>query len=408
MFYFIIGYRNIIKNFRRSVITMIPIIIGMISCLLTQGFFHWNINELKESMIHHGIGHYQLFAAGFSKHGNDEPYQYLIADATPILKELRRLPGVELVTPRMAFNGILSSGDRSTVVAGEAGNPGNEMKLNSYSGLRSGTRLNSAKPYGVMIGAGIARKLSAKIGDTLTLMSNMSDGGINAVDLEVAGITGSGYSGLDQVSVMTSLGVAQELLNMGRSVQKLVVLLKDTRETKRILPKIAAISAKYHLEYRDWETLAEFYHSVKLMYDVVYYIIILIVLAIVTFAISNTVNMTINERFREIGTMRALGTRRIQVAPIFVAESLLIGLGGGLIGLILSYLFIGFTEIIGGLPVVVNSSAGQPASMHVFFHPELTAILSCVALFSLVAMVAAIIPSRRAAKISITDALRWV
>jgi putative ABC transport system permease protein len=405
MFYLRLGFKNIIKNFRRSLITMISIIIGMTSCLLTYGFFNWNINELKESMIHSGIGHYQLYSKGFSKFGSDDPYKYLIKDVDPILKELRSIPGIELVTTRMAFSGILSSGDKSTVTIGEAGNPDNETKLNAYSGLQSGTNLSSGKPNGLIMGDGVARKLSAKMGDTLTLMGNMKDGGINAVDLELVGITHSGYSDLDNMSVSTSLGVIQNLLNIDHSVQKIVVLLKNTKDTKKTLSKIIQICKKYQLEYKDWETLAEFYRSVKLMYDVVFYIIILIVLAIVTFTISNTVNMNLNDRFREIGTIRALGTKRIQVALIFIVESLLLGVIGGFIGLVISFIFIGFTELIGGIPVMIKGTA-QP--MHIFFHPDVAAIVICMTLFSLVAMLASIIPSQRASKISISEALRWI
>jgi ABC-type lipoprotein release transport system permease subunit len=90
---------------------------------------------------------------------------------------------------------------------------------------------------------------------------------------------------------------------------------------------------------------------------------------------------------------------------IFIAESLLLGVIGSFIGLLISYIFIGFTELIGGLPVMING-AKQP--MYVFFHPDLRAIVICIALFSIVAMLASIIPSRRAAKISITEALRWI
>jgi putative ABC transport system permease protein len=407
MFYLIIGFRNIIKNLRRSLITMIPIIVGMIACLLTHGFFNWNMNALKESMIHKGIGHYQLFAAGFSKFGNDDPYRYLIQDAAPILKELRRIPEIELVTTRMAFSGIISSGDQSTVALGEAGNPESETKLNSYSGLKRGTNLSSGKPDGLIMGDGVARKLSAKVGQTLTLMGNMKDGGINAVDLELIGITHSGYSELDNMAVTVSLGVIQNLLNIDHSVQKIVILLKNTKDTPKILPEIRRIAQKYKLEYQDWQTLAEFYRSVKLMYDVVFEIIILIVLAIVIFTISNTVNMNLNDRIREIGTIRALGTKRIQVALIFIAESWLIGIMGGFAGLAGSYLFIGVIELMGGLPVRVNGSE-QSVLMHIFFRPELIVIVSCLALFSLVAVLAAIPPSRRASKIAITDALRWI
>ncbi len=407
MFYLKVGYRNIVKNLRRSLITMTSIIIGMVACLLTHGFFNWNINELKESMIHSGIGHYQLYAAGYSKFGNDDPYQYLISDAAPIIKELRRIPQIDLVTTRMSFSGILASGSQSTIVTGEAGNPENEKKLNSDTHLVKGTYLSSKEPDGIIIGDGVAKKLSAKIGDTLTLMGNMKDGGINAVDLKLVGITHSGYSELDNLSVTTSLSVIQNLLGIENNVQKIVILLKNTGDTSRILPMLIRISKKYQLEYKNWESLAEFYHSLKLMYNVVFDIIIFIVLAIVVFTISNTVNMNLSERFREIGTIRALGTKRGQVALIFIVESWLLGLAGGLLGLIISYLFIGFTECIGGLPVVIHG-AQKPVLMHVFFHPTLAVIIICIMLFSLVAMAASIIPSRRASKISITEALRWI
>jgi putative ABC transport system permease protein len=407
MFYFKIGFRNIIKNYRRSLITMISIVIGMVACLLTHGFFNWNISDMRESMIHNGIGHYQLFAEGFSKYGGDDPFKYLINDVEPILAELHRMPEAELVTTRMAFNGLLSSGEKTVVVTGEAGEPDNERKLNTYSGLINGSYLSWDHPNGLMIGDGVAKKLSAKLGDTLTLMSNMQGGGINAIDLKLVGITHKGQADLDNMLVSASLEDIKNLLYIDDSVQKVVVLLKDTGDTDKVLPRIKEICRKYKLEYKAWGSLAEFYQSLKVMYDVIFSIIILIVLAIVTFTISNTVNMNLNDRVREIGTIRALGTRRTQVALIFIAESTLIGVIGGAIGLVISYILIGFTELIGGIPVLIKG-VDQPYVMHVFFHPTLLGILLCMVLFVFVAVLASVNPSRRASKISIVDALRWI
>lgn len=405
MFYLKIGFRNIVKSFRRSLITMAPTIIGMIACLLTQGFFNWNMIEMKEAMIRNGTGHYQLYAAGFSEFGKDDPYRYLIKDVAPLINELQSVPGVQLVTARMAFNGILASGEKSAIVVGEAGNPEAEIRLNAYSGLVKGVALSPDKSNGLIIGAGVAQQLSAENGDILTLIGNIKDGGINAVDLELIGITESGYSNLDNISASTMLQTAQNLLNIDNSVQRIIVLLDRTEDMGKIYPKIEEITAKYGLEYRDWEALAEFYHSLKQMYDVVFNIIILIVLAIVTFTISNTVNMNIHDRIREIGTIRAQGTRRIQVALIFIIESSLLGTIGGIIGLALTYIFIGFTKLIGGFPVFL-SGAEQP--LHIYFQPDLATILICLLLFSLVGIIASLVPARRASKISITEALRWI
>ena len=407
MFYLKIGFRNIIKYRRRSFITMIAIIISMIACLLTHGFFNWYMSEQRESMIRQGVGHFQLYALGFSEFGNDDPYSYLVHDPESILKDLWGLPEIELVTARMRFNGILALGDKSTVVIGEAGDPRYETKLGSYQGLISGVGLIQESDEEIIVGEGVANKLSAKIGDTLTLMGTMTDGGINAVDLELSGIKRSGYSELDDTSISASLTSIQDLLYTGDGVQKLIVLLKDTSDVERISPKIQEICSKYGLEYERWETLAQFYLSLKLMFDVIFYVIILIILTVVTFTISNTINMNLNDRFRDIGTIRALGTKRRQVAMIFIIESLLLGLIGGIIGLIICCLFIGITELVGGIPLTIGGN-GQPITINVFFRPEASMVILCLALFTLVAAIASIFPSRKAAALSISEALRWI
>ncbi|MEJ5285270.1 MAG: FtsX-like permease family protein [Brevinematales bacterium] len=403
MFYIKLGLRNIIKNFRRSLITMFSIIIGITACLLTQGFFRWNGDSLREYVIRSGIGHYQLYKKGFFAYGNEEPFKFLIENPDEVEKEINKISGVEFSTTRIQFGGILSSGKKSTIVSGEAGIPENELKLNTFSGLIEGKALDSKLPDGIIIGSGVAKKLSAKIGDTLTLMCNMKGGGINAGDFVVTGISRTGYNEVDNIIVNVNLKYIQNILNTGKSVQKIIVILKNTSDTKNITYDIENICAKYNLEYRSWEELADFYKSVKMIYDALFIIIILIVLFLVTFTISNTVNMNIYDRIREIGTIRAVGTTKIQVAIIFIVESGLIGVLGSLLGLGITYSFIFLTELIGGLPVVVRGEITR-----VFFKPDLISVFICVVLFTLIAVIASISPSYKASKMSITEALRWV
>lgn len=407
MLYLRIGFRNLIKNFRRSFITMIPIIIGMVACLLAKGFFNWHLITQREAAIRNGLGHYQLIKRGFLKSGSEDPYGYLIQDPAPVLKALREIPQIQLATARIPFNGILSSEEQSTIVVGEAGDPAVEMKLNSYSGLTDGTGLHSEMPYSLIIGDGVAKKLGARLGDTLTLMGYMKDGGINAVDLKLTGIRHSGVLELDRTGATVPLEAVQGLLNVDQGVQRLVVLLNDTKDMNRVLPQIQKIAAKYELECQSWEARAEFYSSLKLMFDTIFFVIIFLILFIAVFTISNTVNMNLNDRIREIGTIRALGCRRIQVAFIFLAESWLMGVIGGVAGLLVSFLVIGVTELIGGIPVLLRGDGGEML-VRIFFRPDWNVIILCLVLFSMTAVIASLFPSRRAASLSITEALRWI
>jgi len=380
---------------------MISIIIGIVSCLLTRGFFIWNGNNLRESLVRSGIGHYQLYKKGYFRYGNEEPFSYLISNPYKILKDLKEMKEIELVTTRLQFNGILSSGKKSTIVSGEAGVPENEDKLNTFLALKEGKGL--AKSKTIVVGEGVAKKLSIKIGDTLTLMCNAKGGGINALDFILIGILKTGYSEVDNIFATISLEDAGYLLNTGSSVQKIIILLRHTEDTTKVLTKIEEICKKYNLEYKTWKELADFYESVKKIYDVLFVVIISIVLFIVTFTISNTVNMNIYDRIREIGTIRAIGTTRFQIAGIFITESSLIGIIGSTLGLIVTYLFIFFVEIIEGLPVIVNNEI-----VKVFFKPDLPGIISCFILFTFVSILASLSSSYRASKLSIVEALRWI
>ena len=61
-------------------------------------------------------------------------------------------------------------------------------------------------------------------------------------------------------------------------------------------------------------------------------VVIILMLFIVTLSVANTMNMAVLERIGEIGTMRALGTRRGGVLQLFILEGLILGIVGGILG----------------------------------------------------------------------------
>ena len=60
-----------------------------------------------------------------------------------------------------------------------------------------------------------------------------------------------------------------------------------------------------------------------------------VILVLVVLATSNTLVMAVMERMREIGTLRAIGTSRAQIAAIVLLEALWLGLLGGALGCLL-------------------------------------------------------------------------
>lgn len=405
IFYFKIGFRNIIKNSQRSLITALPIIVGMIACLLTQGFFNRSMSDLRESTIHEGIGHYRLYKTGFFEHKIDDFYSYLIDSETGIIDEIRQLPQVSSVAPRLPFNGILASESASTVVAGEAGIPSVETELGTYKSLQIGTSLDQKPSGGIIIGKGVAEKLSANVGDVLTLITNDKNGILNALDFEVTGITQTEYEELDNAAAMIPLSDCQKLLGVDDAVCNIVVFLNETAAMQQVQRPLQEILVNHDLECHTWEEEADFYRSLKLMNNAVFGIVFLLVVIVSAFAVSNTVNMSINERFREIGTIRVLGMSRLQVSLLFIAESFMLGLLACIIGIFISLLFVCIVNYIGGLPIQLS---GYAEPLAIFFDLDLFTILKSTFFFLLAATAAAVFPSRKAAKVQIVTALRWI
>ena len=128
-----------------------------------------------------------------------------------------------------------------------------------------------------------------------------------------------------------------------------------------------------------------------------------IALIVSTLGIVNTMITSVLERTREIGIFKAVGATNGQVMGVFLTESALIGLVGGLMGLGLAALLMIPGDAIGG--AIIAERASIPYAGSVFVLPLWLAIAG-PAIGAVTAVLAAIIPARRAARIDPVKALR--
>jgi putative ABC transport system permease protein len=407
LFYIKIGLRNLLKNYRRSTKTILTIVIGLSACLLAEGFMSHTLWGLRESLIHGGLGHIQIYRKGYLKASHDEPYQYLITDSQAVFRELKSLPGIKLYAPSLNFQGIVSSGEKSTIFMGTAGLPKEVQVLNALATLKDGSFLKAEKPFGVLIGSGVARKLNVAVGDTVTLMSALKDGGVNAMDMEIIGIIEAQIKAYNDVTLLANLETIQEFIGQPNSADRIVLLLSKTENLAKVESYIRVICGKMGLEYRDWLALAgRQYSQPKLFYDLVYLLMMFIIILVVILSIINTLNLTVQERVREIGTIRSLGTTRLQVGKIFISESFLIGLSGACLGIIAGYGLAALFNALGGIQI--PPPPGQARGYTAFFTPDFLQALRLGMLFLVTATIAGFYPAYRAARLQIVDALRWI
>jgi putative ABC transport system permease protein len=226
----------------------------------------------------------------------------------------------------------------------------------------------------------------------------------NALDVKVRGVYNTGISSTNDKMVMMTYRHAQDLVDF-QGAERLVVLLRDGKGGKAAVyaGRIGRIlsEAGYAVEIKTWRELSVFYNQVKNLFDMIFLFIFSIVLVIAVMSVVNTMSVSVMERTREIGTMRALGLKRRGVKSLFATEGLLLGVLGCSAG---SVIFFAVYSIISLThPTYVPPASSSPVPLHVdLMWP---ALLRSMLFMASLSMVAAYVPARRSARMSIVDAL---
>jgi len=409
-----LSLRNIIKNGRRSLTTILAIALGYAAVNLFSGYVHSTYQGLTYSAIHgEGLGHLTIYKEGFLAQGklHPEKYQFTTAEVEKISDLIRKRPDVELVTPRLEVAGIISNGKNSTifisqglVAKDDVAIRGDMTKYSSFTG----SYLVDQERTGVVVGAELAEMLNLKIGSDAVILSNTYSGMANALDVKVLGVYNTGFSATNDKMVLMTYPHAQDLVDF-HGAEKLVVLLKNggdgnnaTTAGRQIHAMLA--QAGFNTELKTWDQLSVFYKQVKNMFDMIFLFIFSIVLVIVIMSVVNTMSMSVMERTREIGTMRALGLKRYGVKFLFATEGALLGLLGSAAGGVIFALV--YAVIVATNPTYLPPSSSNPVPLRVdLVWPMLIRSLFLMALLS---FIAAFLPARRSSRMTIVDALGHV
>jgi len=368
---------------------------------------------MREAVIHGNLGHIQIYRNGYNDHGSSAPFDYLIEKPDTIIKKIESLDHVKIVTPRISFSGMISTGDNTISVFCQGVDPGGELILNKIDGVKgaktglsiqAGSNLAKGDKFEVVLGRGLAKNLGAKPGDDLTLLTNTVDGSLNAFDMKVKGIFFTASKAFDDRALRLPIDMAQKLIRTN-GVQRLVVLLDKTLNTltvkKEILKTMGSI--KTPLEIRTWRQMADFYNKTVELYGRQFFILKLIITIIVILSIFNTISMAIWERTREIGTIMAMGYKKLDIMKLFLAEGLILGFLGGIAGIVIGSALAWFISLFGiPMPPPPGATIHWTAFIKIVPHILVSSFIIAVS----ASVISSVYPAFKASNLIITDALR--
>mgnify|MGYP001567591644 CR=1 FL=1 len=396
------AWLNTLRNRRRSLVTLSIAALGTCSILLAGGFALSTYKALAESSAR-SAGHLIVGTVASFEKDEDVPLQNGLDNAAELTRQLLMDKHVRHVLPKVEFSGLISNGDKSTVMVAVGVDPDAEFAVKGpFLTMKAGEVLLSGQEGGVMLGEALATSLKAKPGSSLTLLSATTEGALNAVDVVVKGVFSTGVIDIDKRLVYTDVVTAQKLL-VSQRVSSLGVYLDRMEATDAAQARIAAFLP--NLSVKTWLQQAQFYQGVKGLYDRIFGALGVIIAVIVLFVVTNAMAMAIIERTREIGTLRAMGTLPSQLLRSLSFEGMLLGGGGAIVGALLAMsVSVCLTLIDVQMPPPPGRSQGYPLNITVDAGMYGFALLA----ITLLAMLASLWVARKAVHQPVVEALAHV
>lgn len=463
---FVLALRNLLRNRRRSLTTMMAMVVGVCAILLFGGYSR-DISYGLETDFVQRSGHLQIQRQGYFLYGSGNSAAFGISNYESLLTVLKADPVLQplliVATPSLQLGGIagnFAAGVSRTVLAQGliAADQNRLRQWNDYQfpGVARAVALVNTPEDSIVIGQGVARVLQlcgplqvpdcnppqappqapqdsapADVNalsdlETPAASGNTFDSGGPRIEVLAANTRGApnvgsftvikaeqqGVKELDDVSVTMHLPRAQRLVYGGEAPQvtALIVQLHHTYDLPEARARISALLAEQPstqaLAVLDFAELNPFFEQTERMFAAIFGFVFVLIGAIVLFVVSNTMTMAIVERTVEIGTLRAIGLRRSGIQALFVTEGALLGLSGAVLGIVVA-LFIAAIINRSGLTWTPPSRIDAvPLTVRVW--GEWLLISVTFVSLTLVAGLSAWWPARRAARLHIVDALRHV
>jgi putative ABC transport system permease protein len=397
-----LALRNIVRHRTRSAIALSAIAFSIVALVLAGGFVDWIFWATREAAIQNGLGHIHVVRPGYLDAGAADPRTFLLPDRSPEFSALEATPEVMAVTPRLHFSGLISFGEATLSFLGEGVDPETDKLISRVLQISRGEGLTGADPLGIILGHGLASNLGVAPGDKVVLLAATMSGGINAVETHVRGTFVTEARSYDNTALRVPTSLARALLRVSGS-HVWVVGLDRTEHTQAVVDHFRSRFKADELQFVPWFELSDFYDKVVALLSRQMNVVRLMIALITLLSICNMLIMNVLERTGEIGTLMAMGTRRVQILTLFVTEGLFLGLAGGVLGMVTGIALAHLVSAIGiPMPPPPGGSAGYSAKILLTWQ----LVAGAFGLGVVTTVLASLYPAWKASRFPIVDALR--
>jgi lipoprotein-releasing system permease protein len=350
-----IAVTHLVTKKKQSIIAMLGVTFG-ISMFIIMISFMTGVNQFTEDMAMDNTPHVRIYKPieveeenivakekpvtatdwYVVEHQRPKNKQPKIKNAMALMKQIESMPEVLGVAPQVSSQVFYNNGPVQI--------PGNifgidvkkqeelftldkKMDIGDLDNLLKGSDV-------IVMGRGLAKKMNVTMGDRVSVTT--PDG--HNLNFKVAGIFSFGIVAMDESRCYATVATVQKILGKDPSyITDLNVKLKDIDEASPFKQKLVNQLEGVHIE--DWETANASFLAGEKIRNIMLVVVCATLLIVAGFGIYNIMNMNIINKMKDIAILKATGFQANDITGIFLLQSVIIGIAGGALGLLIGFFF---------------------------------------------------------------------
>ncbi len=402
-----LAWRNVWRQKRRTLITTVAMAAGLAFCLAMVCLVDGVYIQMFDDVVTKTIGHAQLHHPDYPK---KRAVYETIPDAEALLSELEALPQVQGATARVFGHALVGTEERVLGAMLLGIDPAREATMTQLDRwVEQGRYLDPEARGELLLGYELAEKLRADPGDELMAVTQAADGSTGNELYKLVGVVNTGDVMKDRSGAWMLTEDLQDLLVLPGQVHEISLLSTGRDAVPGLLEAAAPPAESRGLLLRSWGTLNPQMAQMLELADATMFIMLFIVFGVAALGILNTMLMSVFERTKELGVIKALGLRPLQLVRLVFWESAWLAAVAVFIGLPLGlamdawlvWVGLDLTSVMG--ETTMMGTRWDPVMMGAFRMEPL--YISVIGLF-LVSMLASVWPAIRAARLRPVEAMR--
>ena len=405
-----IGWRNIWRNKKRSLVVILSIVLGLYGGLIISSLMITLNSQRMNTAINTYLADIQIHNKEFSK-------EYSLSDTISNIhyleEKLKNDNRVKSYSKRVVINGMLSNSTGSYGVNVLGINPESEMKVtNVYTKIIEGDYFKSKRSNTMIVGKKLADKLNLRLRSKVVIAFQDVNGDITSLLFRIEGIFKSGNGMFDDYNVFVkNSSIFSNIPDLNSYHEIPVLTINGGVTTNSVNESLRLDLQKINntLDVKSWDEIAVELAYANQMLSSFLYIFMLIVLSGLSFGIINTMLMAILERKKEIGMLMSIGMTKIYIFLMICFETIFLSLVAIPFGLLITYITIDYFSV-SGIDLSVVGSGLENFGVGTILYLKLPAeyYLNLSLLVILISSISSIFPAIRALKINPAEATKSI